>query len=271
MKPSFTYHQTNGVGYLKAAILENKRLVHAFTTREGGVSEGPLSTLNLGLGRDDKPEHVLENYRRICSILGVDQQRCIMAKQVHSTKVQIVTEKDAGKGIQYPQQRMEVDGLVTDQPGLPLVVFYADCVPILLYHERTHCLAVVHAGWKGTVGAIAAEAVRMMQQMFRVETKEILAAIGPSIGSCHFEVGQEVAREFQRNGFHSQILPSPSTSEKWYVNLWDSNRKVLLDAGLMAKNITCAEICTVCHKEHYFSHRGLGADTGRMALIAALC
>ncbi len=270
MEQAFTYHQENGVGYLCAPLLEEKNIVHAFTTREGGVSEGSLSSLNLGLGRGDKPEHVAENYRRICGVLGVNPQTCIMAKQVHSNKVQVVGLHDAGKGISKPEERMEVDGLVTNVSGLPLAVFYADCVPILLYHEKTHCLAAVHAGWRGTVGGIAGNAVQVMQETYGAEPAEILAAVGPSIGPCHFEVGAEVAEEFCHNGFQEQVRKSAAQSDKYNVNLWESNRQVLLEAGVLPEHVNVAKECTVCHTNRYFSHRGLGADTGRMALIAAL-
>lgn len=270
MEQVFTYHQQNGIGYLCAPLLEGKEVVHAFTTREGGVSRGSLSTLNLGLGRGDTPEHISENYRRICSVLEVNPAKIIMAKQVHSAKVQVVTMEDVGKGISKPEERMEVDGLVTNVSGLPLAVFYADCVPILLYHEKTHCLAAVHAGWRGTAGAIAKNAVRVMQETFGAAPEEILAAVGPSIGPCHFEVGAEVAEEFCRNGLQNHVEKSPSQPEKYIVDLWESNRSVLLSAGVLPEHINIAKECTVCHTQRYFSHRGLGADTGRMALIAAL-
>lgn len=271
MEQKFTYYQKDGIGYLCTPLLEGKNLVHAFTTREGGVSEGSLSSLNLGLGRGDKPEHVTENYRRICSILEVNLEKCIMAKQVHSNLVQVVGPEDAGKGIYKPEERMEVDGLVTNVSGLPLAVFYADCVPILLYHEKTHCLAAVHAGWRGTVGGIAKNAVQVMQETYGAVPEEILAAIGPSIGPCHFEVGAEVADEFCQKGFRNWVQQSQNHSDKYDVDLWESNRQVLLAAGVLAEHINIAGECTVCHTQRYFSHRGLGADTGRMALIAALC
>lgn len=270
MERAFTYHQTNGVGYLCAPLFAHVGVSHMFTTREGGVSKGSLASLNLGLERGDKPEHVAENYRRVCEILGVRAADCIMAKQIHSTRVQTVGWKDAGKGIQKPEERPEADGLITDVPGLPLAVFCADCVPILLYHEATHCLAAVHAGWRGTVGGIAAVAVRKMQDIYGAKPHEIIAAIGPSIGPCHFEVGAEVAEEFCRNGFEAAVHPSAVHAEKFDIDLWESNRRVLCSAGVSKEHVDVARTCTMCHTERYFSHRGAGADTGRMALIAAI-
>ncbi len=263
---NFSYKKQNDLEYLscdKIDIAGGMR--HVFTTRNGGTSRGALSSLNMGTGRPDSRENLINNYKSVCSLIGADYKRAVLSKQTHTSNIRIVTEDDAGKGLFLPSDIYDTDGLVTNVKNLPIVIFYADCVPILLYSKDGGCVACVHAGWRGTVLEIAAKAVEIMSNDFGANPGEILAAIGPSIGKCHFETGIEVAAEFKE---YPECVEYKN--DKAYIDLWAVNTKILTRAGLLGENIFCAETCTVCNTDKFFSHRGLGADTGRMALIAML-
>ena len=238
-------------------------LSHIFTTRHGGVSEGSLNSLNLGTGRDDKRENLLENYKRACETVDIDYRNCVLAKQTHTSNIRIVTKEDAGKGLMCESDIRDTDGLITAEKNLPLVIFYADCVPVLLYDRDKKVLACLHAGWRGTVAEIAGKGVEIMREKFGCEN--ISAAIGPSIGECCFETGLSVAEEFVNGGFSEFIRYK---NDKAYIDLWGVNEKILKDAGVV--DIAVAKLCTVCNKDEFFSHRGCGSDTGRMALIAEI-
>ncbi len=238
-------------------------LKHIFTTRLGGVSEGALSSLNMGVSREVSHDKILENYRRACAVIGADPSRCVLSKQTHTTNIRIVTEADAGKGLTKNSDIEDTDGLVTNIKNLPIVIFYADCVPILLYDNIKKVVAAVHAGWRGTVNKIAENAVNIMKDTFGCRPSDISAVIGPSICPKHFETGLQVAEEFVN--FKEFIMYN---NDKAYIDLWQVNRKILSDCGVDKINI--ANLCTVCNTDIFFSHRGCGSDTGRMALIAYL-
>jgi len=240
---------------------------HIFTTKNGGCSAGPLSSLNMGVNRPDNRKNLINNYKTVCGEICADYTKTVLSHQTHTANIKIVTEEDAGKGLYLPSDIRDTDGLVTNVKNLPLVIFYADCVPILLYSKDASCIACVHAGWRGTVAGIAANAAAIMETSFGADAGEIRAAIGPSIGQCHFETGLEVAAEFEENGLFDCI---EYKNDKAYIDLWRANTEILVSAGLKEENIFVSGLCTVCNTDKFFSHRGLGADTGRMALIAYL-
>ncbi len=238
-------------------------LMHMFTTRHGGVSEGPLTSLNMGVSREADIANAIENYKRACNAIGADYTRAVLSKQTHTTNIRIVTEADAGKGLTRISDITDTDGLITNVKNLPLVIFYADCVPILLYDSVKKVVAAVHAGWRGTANKIAANAVSIMQEKFFCNPSNIYAAIGPSICQNHFETGTEVAENFK--DFDNCII---FKNNKAYIDLWQVNSEILQNCGVC--NIHISGLCTVCNTDMFFSHRGCGSDTGRMALIAYL-
>lgn len=261
---AFVKHSYNSLTYYTDELIDSLNgLNYIFTTRLGGVSQGDLQSLNLGTRRNDIKENILENYKRACSAVHIDYTKCVLAKQTHTTNIRIVTSKDIGKGLICESDIRDTDGLITNEPGIPLVIFYADCVPILLFDPIQKVLACLHAGWRGTVNGIAEKGVSVMKNNFGCNN--IYAAIGPSIGPCCFETGLEVADSFVAQGFGNFV---EYKNEKAYINLWDVNTSLLKNCGV--KNISIANICTVCHKDEFFSYRGCGASTGRMALIAAI-
>ena len=268
LKAEFIIEKKGKIIYAQAPhIMAAGGLIHFFSTRFGGVSSGALSSLNLGVNRPDSLENVQENYRRICAPYQIDAARIVLSQQTHSTNIEIITDDCAGNGLFRPQQFRDVDGMVCATPDLAAVVFYADCVPVLLYDPAKQVYAVVHAGWRGTVGGIAAKAAMVMQQKFDSKPQDILAAIGPSIGPCHFETGKEVGQEFHKAGLGEAVA---DRGEKDYIDLWRANEIVLERAGLLTQNVLHSGQCTVCNKDQYFSHRGDGPDTGRCGLIAQL-
>lgn len=261
---AFIKHTKGSLSYYTDELIDSLGgLDYIFTTRLGGVSSGDLASLNLGTGRDDKRENILENYKRACAAVNLDYTKCVLAKQTHTTNIRIVVKNDCGKGLTAESDIRDTDGLITAEPGIPLVIFYADCVPILLFDPKKKVLACLHGGWRGTVNGIAEKGVNIMKDTFGCG--DIYAAIGPSIGLCCFETGLETAEIFNQNGFGEFV---EYKKDKAFIDLWAVNESILKNCGV--KNISIARLCTVCHCDEFFSHRGCGAATGRMALIAAM-
>lgn len=263
----FTAALRNGVPvYLCFTGLEG--IIAGFTTRYGGCSEGPYATLNLGLHVGDEPRRVLANRARLGELLGYDPQRAVCGAQVHGTQVAVVGEKEAGRGATAADDALPgIDGLVTTTPGLPLLAFFADCVPVFLYDPVRRAAALVHAGWRGTAGHIAEAAVKVMKEECGCRPVDLWAVIGPSIGPCCYRVGSETAA-----GFGQGPLPylEPDGGGAWRLDLWEANRRQLLAAGLLDARIHVAGLCTACHHQTFFSYRAGRGITGRMAGLVML-
>ena len=227
---------------------------HAFTTRLGGVSTGHLSSLNLGLHRGqnaDDPENVAKNQGIMANALGFDPKKLVLSHQVHSDITRRVTAADA-LGIDhhlYP----ECDGLITNDPGTALLIFTADCTPILLHDPVTGAVGAVHAGWRGTAADIAGKAVRAMCEQLDCKAENICAAIGPNIGFCCFETDAEVPDAMVKAfGAEASKFIRPM-GEKFYVNLKEINALALTRAGV--QNIEISAECTMCSHDRFWSHR----------------
>lgn len=254
------------------------RLVCGFSTRLGGVSRGCFASMNLGFARGDSEENVMENYRRLCKNLGIVPERLVFTDQVHNTVVRQATAADCGKGMIYQRDYSGVDGHITNESNVPLLVFGADCVPVFLYDHAQHAIGAVHAGWKGTAGKIAAVAVKRMQEAFGSRAKDIIAVIGPSIGSECYEVGKEVADVFYQVFYNvegivqkkqkessTEETNSAADLEKYMLDLWEANRYVLMEAGVLSENISVSGLCTMCRQDLFFSHRATNGRRGSMA------
>ena len=235
--------------------------VHLVTTRFGGVSASPYNALNLGFHVDDDPEHVKENRMRVLAAAGVPSASLTTAKQVHGARVAVVTADTVGSGaVDYASALEATDALVTDVPGACLMVFVADCVPILLFDPARKVAAAVHAGWKGTELSIAERAVETMRREFGSDPGGILAGIGPSIGPCCYQVGPEAAARFEAvGGLLSRIMPDGRA----HLDLWEANRLQLVKAGLREEVIECSRMCTRCRSDLFFSARAAVGPTGR--------
>ena len=252
----FIYEKSNGVGYFYSTLLKSR---HAFSTREGGISTSPYTkSLNLAFGRGDDDATVMQNLHLFANAVGMDAGRVVSLPQVHGTEVLTVTKKDAGRGYEKSADG-QGDGYMTTESGLPLGVKSADCVPILLEARdaRGDVLAVsaVHAGWRGTAGGIAAGAADALRKV--CEEADIYVAIGPCIGACCFEVGQDCVDEFVRLCGREIVKTCfmATSNGKYYGNLVKVNRMLLAGAGVPASHIDIADICTCCHPELFFSHR----------------
>ncbi len=248
-------------------------LVCGFSTRLGGVSRGCFASMNLGFRRGDEEERVFENYRRICGSMGFAPEQLIFTDQVHKTNVRRAYRADCGKGIFSERDYAEVDGHITNESGAVLMVFGADCVPLLFYDPVKHVIGAVHAGWRGSVGRIAEKAVERMGGEFGSEPSDLRVVIGPSIGAECYEVGRDVADAFLGAfGEDAKSILTLSGSEgaaqgceKYRLDLWEANRLVLLQAGVKPEHTVVSGLCTMCRQDLFFSHRANGTKRGSMA------
>lgn len=233
-------------------------LRHFVSTRIGGFSPPPYDSLNLGLHVEDADRAVIRNREGLASSIGAPLRYLTFAKQVHGSRVAVITEQMRGLGSSdYASAIDDTDAMVTDVPDICLVVLVADCVPILFHDPRRGVIGVAHAGWKGTAGGIAARVVDAMTREYGSDPAGILAGIGPSIGPCCYEVGEQVIDAFRsdsglltRHGGHT------------HLDLWQANRTQLLSVGVPDASIEVARICTCCNADRFYSYRKHGV-TGR--------
>lgn len=246
-----------------------KILTHGFTTRHGGVSKGECASLNLSFNRNDTRENVLNNYHIIADAIGVDFGKMVLSNQVHDNKIRYVDAEDAGKGLSKESDIIGYDGLTTDVSGVPLVTFYADCVPVLILDPEKKAIAAVHSGWKSTLENISQQAVKIMQERYNSDTRDLQIAIGPSICKTCFEVGEEVYTLFI-NKYPWCDKYIDRLDNKYYINLQQIIKCVLTDNGVPEENILLSDICTRCNNDMFFSYRGDKRKTGSLAAIMML-
>lgn len=244
-------------------------LTHCFTTRLGGVSTGECSSLNLSFGRNDSRENVLINYKIIADAIDIDFEKMVLSNQIHDNKIKIVDIEDIGKGLIKESDITGYDGLSTNKPGIPLVTFYADCVPVLFLDPVKKAITAVHSGWKSTVKNIACEALLLMKESYGSKPQDLQVAIGPSICKDCFEVGEEVYNEFI-NKFEWCEQFIEFKAGKYYIDLQRIIKRVLTDEGVPKQNINVSNVCTRCNNDMFFSYRGDNRKTGSLAAIMML-
>ncbi len=251
------------LGTLEYLTAEGLSVVHCFTTRLGGVSSGTLSSMNIGMGRGDDPKNVIENYRILGNALDFDPNQLVLTHQIHTDIVRLVTRRDhlGFDHHAYP----ECDGLITCDPGTALVVFTADCTPVLLHDPVTGAVGACHAGWRGTAADIAGKTVRAMVAAFGCEPANIRAAIGPNLGHCCFETDGDVPDAMKKTYGPAAEEFIRSAGEKYYVNLKEINAISLRQAGV--KHIEISTACTKCNPQTYWSHRLHGPTRGSQGAI----
>ena len=269
----YTEKNCNGVLFLEFPLLSETGVVrHGISTREGGVSEGIYRSMNLSFARGDKEEHVMENYRRIGAAIGVSPDRMTASSQTHTTNVRAVTEDDIGKGIVYPRDYTDVDGLMTNLPDVCLVTYYADCVPLLFVDPVHRAIASSHSGWRGTVNRMGEITVQAMQRAYGSRPEDIVAAIGPSICQDCYEVSEDVIERFRaafpETEWASLFYGKPDG--KFQLNLWRANELILLRAGIKREHLAVTNLCTCCNSELLFSHRASHGKRGNLAAFLAL-
>ena len=255
---------TKQVGKLEYLVAEGITVPHCFTTRLGGVSEGYLSSLNIGMQRGDDPENVRENYRILTAALGCGLEDLVLTRQIHTDIVRRVGREDAGKSLDH-RDFPECDALITCDPGVALVVFTADCTPILLHDPVTGAVGAAHAGWRGTALGIAAKTAEAMVREYGCDPKDIRAAIGPNIGFCCFETDRDVPDAMvEALGEEANAFIRPS-GDKYYVNLKEINALWLRRAGV--EHIEISDVCTVCQSDVFWSHRVTRGQRGSQGAV----
>ena len=266
MSEKAVLNKKNNVWYYTFSILSETSLVnHAFSTRHGGVSKEFYSAMNLSVRSGDTKENVDKNISVFCEAAGFDKEKIVMSNQTHSCAVKRITEKDIGTGISKPLFQEDADALITNVPGIVLMTFYADCVPVYLLDPRKKAIGLIHSGWRGTYGQIARIAAEEMGKAYGSKPGDIIAVIGPSICENCYEVSGELFDDFNQK-FHGHSV-TKERDDRVYLNLQQAVRYTLLSAGLHEENIVVSDICTCCNSELLFSHR---ASKGKRGLLAAM-
>jgi hypothetical protein len=241
-------------------------LNHCVTTKKGGFSEGPFEGLNMGLFTEDSRESVLMNYKKVADDFGYDLKNAVFTNQVHGDCIAVIDESFHGESFWLGSRAVETDGMVTDIPRKPLIAFFADCAGIFIADPVHKAIGIAHAGWKGTAKEIGRKTIEAMERSFGTKAQDCIAAVGPSIGPCCFEVKEDVAEIFIKLYGESVVSMSENPGRR-KVDLWGSNRLGLIRAGLREENIEVSGLCTHCRDDLFYSHRGDKGITGRTAGI----
>lgn len=268
----FSIEQYQDLSYLSSDLIAQAGgVAHGFSTRLGGVSEGTYESLNLGFRCGDNPEHVVENFRRFRTALGVPEGRLVYANQVHGNQVHTVTTADVIELGPDSPPTVEADALLTAIPNLCLTIFWADCTPILLYDPVRKVVGAVHAGWRGTASKVAIRAIEKMEAIYGTNPEHVLASIGPAISRCCFETHEDVPNAMTESMGatalrHIEMLPTG----KFLVDMKGLNCAQLELAGLDPAHITVSDHCTCCQPKRYWSHRYTNGVRGSQAAMIAL-
>ena len=269
--------------YMKFASLEPfGELIQAVSTRMGGMSNDPYATLNLGFHTGDVPDKVLLNREILCNRLNIALDCLVCARQVHGGDVAIVQKEDWGKGSEDYESALDaVDGMITDAPAIFLMVLVADCPGVVFYDPKRKAVGVAHAGWRSTLAGISRNVVAKMKESFKCKPEDILCGISPSIGPCCYEVGEDVVQSFVGQGFSPERsgracsagsckpVASPCIEKregKFFLNLWQINRRQLIESGVKDEHIEIARLCNSCHSDLFYSARKEG-KTGRYGVL----
>lgn len=256
-------HHIGDIRYHTFSIFDNFRVNHAMITRHGGVSPIPWATLNLAMTVGDDKGRVEENLKRVSEAFKINQPSLFEVWQVHGNRV---VSTQTPRNLKRPHQK--ADAIITNQPGLTLLMRFADCVPILLYDPVNRAIGIVHAGWKGTVNQIVVNSITKMNELYGSCPNEMIAGIGPSIAAHHYEVGFEVIHEVRRELGHEASDYLISSNGKTYFDLWRANRKYM--EGIGVHQIEVSGICTACNTQDWFSHRGENGRSGRFGVYISL-
>jgi YfiH family protein len=274
LNQDFELKELGQIKHFNCRELDNTNLVvNAFTARTGGVSRTPFNNLNLSYNVGDEESRVAENRKIILDALSIDYRTTVTAQQVHKDKIALVRKEDKGKGaFKYSKGIAQTDALITDIPGIPLLMCYADCVPIFILDPVKKVIALIHSGRRGTELELTLKTLFKMKKIFETNPRSCLAAIFPSIGPCCYSIKEENKinnywlNEDKYNGEPISLQNKSGRS----LDLKRANYLQLIKVGLQAKNIFINEICTADHPELFFSYRRDKGNTGRMAAIFML-
>lgn len=262
----------NGVPYISYRILDDiPWLKNAVSTRLGGVSKDYLASMNLGFNRGDLDENVIRNHEIFANVIGVNPKNIVTGNQTHTTNVKVVTKDDCGKGIYRDRNYTDIDGLITNEKGIVLATYYADCVPLLIVDTKNKAIGLSHSGWRGTVGKIGKVTIEKMGELYGTKPEDIVACIGPSICQKCYEISEEVAVQF-KEAFPDNIkeILIDKVNGKYQLDLWECNRINFKEAGVLPENIKVTDICTCHNTDVLFSHRGHNGKRGNIGAFLSI-
>lgn len=272
--PHMNIKMNNGVPYLTYPAFEKfPEFYHGFSTRLGGVSKGIYESMNLSFTRGDDRSAVLENYQRIADAIGFSLEGVVCADQTHTTNIRLVTEEDKGKGVLREKDYRDIDGLITNIPGMTLTTFYADCVPLYFIDVKNKAIGLAHSGWRGTVNKMGAHMIKAMEEAFGSQAEELYVGIGPSICQECYEVSKDVAEQFQYafpEYKQDERLLQNKGSGKYQLNLWYANQILLTEAGILREHLSFSGICTCCNPQFLFSHRASQGKRGNLCAFLGI-
>lgn len=267
----FEIHKSNNLVYLTVPAFDATGLVkHCFTTRQGGVSKGIYDNLNTSFIKSDLRENVMENLNRVCSAIDIDYTKLVLSNQVHGDIIKVVTEADVGKGISKESDIKGVDALITNVPGVPLLTYYADCVPVFILDPVNKAIGLVHSGWRSTALRIAVKTIEKMQECYGTKPEDCLVGIGPSIEMKCFEIKEDAVALFRQSFDNWEMFINKKDEEHYRADLWLAVKLMLMGAGVQEKNITISGLCTCCNEDLFFSHRRDKGSTGSLSAIMEL-
>lgn len=256
------FHEQNGLRYYSFDIFSNA-VTQAIFTRRGGVSSAPWHSLNVGGSVGDDPVHVADNRVHIFRTMGRDPASIHDVWLVHSTDIAYA---DAPRLLEQPSTKADI--LFTDNPEVSLFMRFGDCVPIMFHDPIKHVIGIAHAGWMGTIRGVVKTAIEGMQSHYGCKPENIIAGIGPSIGVDHYEVGEDVIKQFQEKYHKDADRILQTRNGGTFLDLWTANLIQLQEAGV--EQIQISGVCTACHLEDWFSHRAEKGKTGRFGALMAL-
>ena len=262
----------NGVPYISYRILDDiPWLKNAVSTRLGGVSKDYRASMNLGFNRGDLDETVIRNHEIFANVIGVNPKNIVTGNQTHTTNVKVVTKDDCGKGIYRDRNYTDIDGLITNEKGIVLATYYADCVPLLIVDTKNKAIGLSHSGWRGTVGKIGKVTIEKMGELYGTKPEDIVACIGPSICQKCYEISEEVAVQF-KEAFPDNIkeILIDKGNGKYQLDLWECNRINFKEAGVLPENIKVTDICTCHNTDVLFSHRGHNGKRGNIGAFLSI-
>ena len=261
----------NDVPYLTYKALQDISFInHAFSTKLGGVSTGEFTSMNLAFNRGDDIDAVTENYKLFCKATGFDFDTLVASAQDHNTVVRKVTKEDCGIGITKPRDIQSVDALVTNQPNVTLVTYYADCTPIFFVDKVKKVIALAHAGWRGTVGKICKNVIDTMVNDYNCNTADIICCVGPAISKCCYEIDKTCYDEFVKSQLDIEKIMTDKSNGKYMADLLETNKQILISSGVPKENIIISDVCTKCNSELLWSHRATNGHRGTMCAFMCI-
>lgn len=269
---TMTLNENKGVPYLTYNRLSDIDFIrHAFSTKHGGVSTDEWTSMNFAFSRGDNPENVIENYKIFSDAVGFDYNSLVTSSQDHHTYVRPVTKNECGIGIWREKDIMSVDALITNEPNVTLVTHYADCTPLFFVDTVGKAIGLAHAGWRGTVGKIGEEVIKKMTALYGTNPSNVVVAIGPAISKCCYEVDKDCAENFYNlKDLDNSKFIFPKEDGKYMIDLLETNRQIVMRAGVKEENIVLSDLCTKCNSDLLWSHRATNGHRGTMCAFMCI-